>query len=240
MLGYGCDLSHHQNPQALPWESFRGHVDFVIVRAAYGVRLDERAKEHIQRARSIGAEVGLYLFFRHKQSIEDQITALLRASESCGIGTGDIVPAIDIEDDVDDALTAAWDDAAHELVDATVGQFGDAFIYISHHNWTMLGRPEWLLHRPLWVAHWRDVPATPGGMPATIHQHRVGPFEPNGAAGKFGSLAEQIDQNRLLLPLPLIGYQPTEDDKARVTALVAENLRRAVQDTEPPPPEEIA
>jgi hypothetical protein len=210
-----------------------------MVRAAYGVTLDKRAKEHVQRARGIGAEVGLYVFFRHEQSEQDQYVALARAAESCGIGTGDIIPAIDIEDDEIGhvSVNPSWSAPCESFVERACLNFGDCFVYTTQRAWSLLGKPEWVLHRPLWVAYWRNValPPTPAGMPATIHQHRVGPFEPNGPGGSFKPA--ELDQNRLLLPLPLVGYRPTLDDQERVRALVAETLRRGVQedDTDPPP-----
>lgn len=240
MLGYAIDVSHHQDPDALPWESFRGHVDAVMVRAAYGIRLDERARGHVQRARRIGAKVGLYLFFVHAQSESDQFVALQRAAESCGIGTGDVVPALDIEDD-DGPVSPSWAPKCESIVEKIVDCFGDAIIYTTQRCFGMLGRPEWLLHRPLWVADWRDVstPATPGGMPATLWQHRVGPFLPNGLAG-YDKAHPELDQSRILQPLPLVGYRPTEDDRARVAALVSETLRSGVQEADTDPSELLA
>jgi hypothetical protein len=247
-IGYGLDLSSHQNPAALPWDSFRGHVDFVIVRANYGTRLDARAKEHVQRARDIGAKVGLYSFFRHDQSVADQYAALQTASFDCGIKTDDIVPALDIEDDESGHVPVApsWSAPCETFVERAIRDFGDCLVYITQRGHSMLGKPEWVLHRPLWCAHYRDgSPATPGNMPATIHQHRVAHFVPNGPGGfvkpsdmPHGTI--QLDQNRLLLPLPLVGYRPTTDDQERVRGLVAETLARGFRegaehaDTEPP------
>jgi len=234
MLGYGIDVSVHQDPAALPWDTFRDHVDFVIVRAAYGVTLDKRAYEHVQRARGIGARVGLYSYFRHEQNPDDQYVALSRTVESCGISTGDIVPALDIEDDEIGhvPVSPSWSKPCEKFVNRVVTDFGDCLVYVTQRGWGMLGRPEWVLHRPLWCAYYRDValPATPSGMPATIHQHRIGPFVPNGPGGSFKPA--ELDQNRLLLPLPLVGFRPTEDDQERVRALVAETLRQGVQETD--------
>jgi GH25 family lysozyme M1 (1,4-beta-N-acetylmuramidase) len=231
MIGYGLDLSHFQDPAALPWAEFQGRVDFVIARASFGVVLDNRAKAHISRARGIGAKVGLYTFFRPSQSWTDQLQALRSVADGANVGTGDIVPALDIEDDPisPEAVSPAWSDRCQAFVEKLVSEYGEALVYITQRGWSMLGKPEWVLHRPLWCAHYRDaLPATPGNMPATIHQHRVGPFVPNGPGGSFKPA--ELDQNRLLLPLPLIGYRPSDDDRARVLALVSENLRRAVQE----------
>jgi hypothetical protein len=238
MLGYGIDVSHHQNPSTLPWDSFRGHVDFVIVRANYGTRLDARAKEHIQRARDIGAKVGLYSFFVHNQPQADQYAALQTASYDCGITMDDIVPALDIEDDEIGhvPVNPSWSAPCEAFVEQVSRDFGECLVYITQRGHSMLGKPEWVLHRPLWCAHYRDAPpATPGNMPATIHQHYVGPFVPNHPGG-YDKARPELDQNRLLLPLPLVGYRPTSDDQERVKALIAETLRAGVQeaDTEPP------
>lgn len=242
LLGYGIDLSHHNAPK---WDELRGHVDFVIVRASYGTRLDEHAKEHVKRARDIGAKVGLYGFFRPGQVWGDQARALESIADSV-IGPGDIVPALDIEDDpfsMSDLKTVSpvWEDGCRRIVERWCELYGDAMVYTTQRCWTQLGKPEWVLHRPLWVANYRvSKPASPGGMPPTIWQHRVDIFDPLGAStAPVPPPPGALDQNRLLLPLPLVGYRPTSDDQERVRALVFETLRQGVQeadiDTEPPP-----
>ncbi len=238
MIGYGIDCSHHNAPD---WEALRGHVDFVIVRSSYGVRLDERATSHIRHARDIGAQVGLYAFYRPGQSWADQARALESVAETVHIGMGDIVPALDIEDDpfsIPKAPSPAWEDGCRRIIERWCDLYGDAMVYLTQRCWTMLGRPEWVLHRPLWCANYRVVkPATPAGMPATIWQHRVDVFEKNGpSTAPVPAPTGALDQNILLQPLPLIGYRPTSDDQERVKALVAETLRMGVQesDTEPP------
>lgn len=242
MIGYAIDVSHHQPPSAVPWDSLRGRVQAVMVRAANGVTLDERAREHVQRSRGIGAAVGLYSFFRSEQNYADQVVALLRQSEACGIGTGDICPALDIEDDPANGRTVSpsWSVPCEKFVERCEQEFGSALVYISQRGWSMLGKPEWVLHRPLWVAHYTTAtaPASPAGMPAALWQHRVGPFDAFGPGGYFGSgTALQVDQNRILQPLPLVGYRPTSDEQERVRALVAETLRAGVQDADTDPSE---
>ncbi len=240
VIGYGIDVSHHNAPD---WEALRGHVDFVMVRAAYGVTLDQRAKEHVQRARAIGAQVGLYSYYRHEQNEQDQFVALARASESCGIGTGDIVPALDIEDDEIGhvAVNPSWSEPCHQFLADIYESFGSGLVYISQRGWTSLGRPEWVLHCPLWCSNYRvDKPATPAGMPATIWQHRVDVFEPNGpSTAPEPEPPGALDQNRLLQPLPLVGYRPTPDDQARVQTLVTETLRQSTWDDETDPSIEV-
>lgn len=226
-IGYGIDLSKWQNPETLPWETFRGNVDFVIARACYGSRPDEHCAAHIAKARGIGAKVGVYVFFRPSEDVEPQFAALVKACSDAGIGPGDIVPAVDIEADTYPNLqpvTPAWSAPTAELVGKILALFGDAIIYQTHREWAQMGTPGWVLNRPLWVAHYVTgaAPATPGGKPATIWQHRVGVFDPHGPGGSYPTGNPQIDQNRLLLPLPLIrDALLTEEEKARIAGSVA-------------------
>lgn len=245
MIGYGLDLSHHQAPGALPWASFRGKVDFVIARAGYGSARDRHVSEHIARARDIGAKVGLYIFYRPSEEVGAQLDTLFDVAHAVGLGPGDIVPALDIEQDPIPSPTPvapSWSEHCREFTDAIVTQFGDALVYITQREWGMLGKPEWVLQRPLWVAHYTDakMPATPGNVPATIWQHRVGPFDPSGPGGATNPAGTiQLDQNRLLLPLPLIPPRITDEDREWVRGIVADNLNRERlerHDTDPAPP----
>jgi len=248
VIGFGLDLSHHQSPGALPWASWRGKVDFVIARAGYGSARDRHVSEHVARARDIGAKVGLYLFFRPSEPIEPQLDTLLDVAEAVALGPGDIVPALDIEQDPIPSPTPvapSWSERCLKLVEAIEARFGGALVYITQREWSMLGKPEWVLKRPLWCAHYRDAaPATPGNVPATIHQHRVGAFDPHGPGGYTAPKdmphgAIQLDQNRLFLPLPLIPSAVTDQDRERVPGLVAETIARELRedaDTDPAPP----
>jgi hypothetical protein len=225
-IGFGIDVSHWQNPDTLSWETFRGKVDFVIARACYGAKPDDRCVEHIRRARAIGAKVGVYVFFRPSESVEAQHKALVSVMLAAGIGPGDIRPAIDIEADTYPALqavTPAWSAPTQALAESLTPLWGKPIVYQTHREWIEMGSPAWTLECPLWVAHYVDhAPATPGNMPATIHQHRVGPFDPSGPGGSFATGNPQLDQNRLLLPLPLIVAQDlTDEDVARIKGSVA-------------------
>lgn len=241
-IGYGIDLSAHQDPSRLPWEEFRGHVDFVMVRAAYGGRmLDKHAVEHVRRAREIGAKVGCYLFFRPSQSVAEQWDALRLMVDRMGLREGDIVPAIDIELDpipYEQPVTPAWSEVCEKLVGKVTVQFGDCLVYITQREWGLLGRPQWVLDRPLWVAHYTtaNAPASPNGKQPMIWQHRVDDFVPNGVGGYASKARLQVDQNRLLEPLPLIGAAPapmTDADRERVLGLVAQAIDNEVRESEP-------
>jgi len=212
MAKFGIDLSHHQVSAFQPWDKYAGKVDFVICRASYGGLLrDREVQAHVKHARAIGAKVGLYQFFRPGQSVQQHWEQLRAVSDLVGIGDGDIVPALDIEHDplpkpkgVD--VSPAWSAPCEELVCRMVDTFGDALVYITQREFGLLGKPAWVLERPLWVAHYTTAtsPATPGDVGATIWQYRVAPFDPNGVGG-LSKLHPDLDHNRALKDLPLIG-----------------------------------
>jgi hypothetical protein len=52
-------------------------------------------------------------------------------------------------------------------------------------------------------------------VPATIWQHRVGGFQRDGVGGFFNEHI-QIDQNRLLRPLPMVGAPILLDEQERI------------------------
>ena len=232
-IGYGIDVSHFQTP--LQVKACAGKVSFVMVRASFGSALkDDRCVEHVRAARSIGAKVGLYHFFRPSQSVRDQFAVLCEMAELAGIGEGDIVPALDIErDPFDDTIPdhphgrdvdPSWSEPAMYLSDMIVERFGDCIAYVTHREWAAMGSPDWVLDRPLWTAHYTSAaaPSTPGGKQATIWQHRVGLFDPNGPGGYFEHDRPQIDQSRLYLPLSLITRPKLSgDDRERTEGLVA-------------------
>ena len=231
----GVDLSHHQDPASLPWDAWRGTVGFVFARAAYGLRRDKHVEEHVRRARDIGAKVGLYLFVRTNQPIDAQFALLCDVAEACGIVPGDIVPALDIERDPFSGtgskpdpgrdVRPEWSAPCERLAQQVQARFGDCIVYITAREWRMLGKPRWVLDRPLWVAHYTDAaaPASPGGADPDIWQHRV--------ASLAGSVP--IDQNRLLGRLPLIPGEPpgmNAEDRARAAGVVAMTMADEVRD----------
>ncbi len=209
MHKYGIDVSHHQAPAALPWKRFAESSSFAIVRGSYGTMKDRVTAEHVKRARAVGLKVGLYHFYRPSQPVTDQLAIFRAQLKLAGIGPGDIVPTIDVEHDPlpkpGTAVSPAWQGSILQFVDQMVGEFSDCMVYITQREFGMLGKPEWLLTRPLWIAHYTGAakPATPGNRPATIWQHRVGPYDPNGAGG-YDKARPELDQNRLLGELPLV------------------------------------
>lgn len=215
MIGYSIDVSHHQRPGALPWTLYQGSVDLVIARACYGAEYaDPTCAEHIERARGIGARIGLYAFYRHSQPWEAQARALEAAAYQARHSIGDVVPALDIEADPlphQQEVSHEWAEPCRMFVEAIRSTFGECIVYITRRDWHSLGSPAWVLDRPLWVAHYTDgAPALPGdnvSVQPVMHQHRVGPFLRGGQGGVFlGTTGNpQVDQSRILAPLPLVG-----------------------------------
>jgi len=193
----------------MPWDRIKASCDFVICRASYGGTLRDRAViEHISRARDLGIKVGLYQFYRPSQLVNDHFKMLKLVADVVQLGDGDIVPVIDVELDPNPHATSvspAWEPDLKELVDRVTREWGDTMIYITQADWRLLGKPLWVLEHPLWVAHYtKGAPATPAGRTPHIHQHRVGPFDPMGPGG-YVKENPDIDHNRLIRPLPLIG-----------------------------------
>lgn len=217
MTTFGIDLSHHQVAASQPWSRYERKVDFVICRASYGGLLrDRQVVQHMQHARAIGAKVGLYQFFRPTQSVDQHWDQLRAVADLVRLGEGDIVPALDIEQDPLPGphgipVSPAWAPKCEELVGRIVEAFGDAMVYITQREWGLLGKPRWVLARPLWVAHYTGAakPATPDDVEPTIWQYRVGPFDPQGPGG-YDKAKPELDHNRGLKPLPLIGQLADE------------------------------
>lgn len=215
MPGYGIDLSHWQAPASLPWRQFEGTVDAVIVRATYGAELRDRSTaEHVRRAREIGAKVGLYTFFRPIHSVQKQVDLFRSVADAVGTVEGDIVPALDIEADPFPApgvpVAPAWSGPVYDFAERLRELYSDCIVYITQREWGQLGQPQWVLDRPLWVAHYTGAskPASPGDRTPFMWQHRVGPFVPNGPGG-YDKAHPELDQNRILGPLPLIARKPS-------------------------------
>ena len=243
----GIDVSHYQStkaPGGMPWSLLAQTCRFAIVRATYGTFRDPSAVEHVRAARTVGMQIGLYHFFRVGQPITDQMAAFCAQALACGYRVGDILPALDIEDDPKVAqVSLSWDTAARAMADGLAANFGDVLLYITQRDFGRMGKPAWVLDRPLWTAHYTGAPkpATPGNKPCAIWQHRVGPYQADGQGGAFKPMV--LDQNRAdsLLPLctrvpgatgstppPPMGPEPdhTHDDlaSARFDALTVSAL----------------
>jgi hypothetical protein len=202
----GIDVSHFQStsaPAGVPWSTIAQKCSFAIVRATYGSSKDSSAPLHVKPARAAGLQVGLYAFFRSTLSVAEQLDAFCAQAIACGVGKGDIAPALDVEDDLTAKLDPSWEPNVHAFVDGLVSEFGEAMVYITQRDFGRLGSPAWILERPLWTAHYTQAakPATPGNKPCAIWQRTVGPYNPDGPGGAIKPML--LDQNVADGPLPL-------------------------------------
>ena len=218
---HGVDVSGFQAPAQQPVAAY-----FVIVRATFGTRPDQRAVEHVARAREAGKTVGLYHFYVPGQASERQADVFGAVAAEVGLGRGDLIPWIDIESPKADGSMQprpSWSEPLAELAAELVANHGGVGLYLSADDWRDLGSPEWVPAVPLWGPHSRTragSPASPGGARPAIWQYRVGTWSP-GALHVLGQHArpDAIDHDCALGPLPLIGTEPdelTEPDVAPV------------------------
>jgi hypothetical protein len=233
---YGIDVSHYQStvaPGGVPWSLLKqSGCSFAMVRATYGTSRDERATEHVRAARAVGMAVGLYAFFRIAQPVTDQLAAFCAQALACGIRVGDIAPACDIEDDgsTGPKVVPAWADAAAVFVGGLVANFGETLVYITQRDFGRLGKPAWVLDRPLWVAHYSAAakPATPAGADWAIWQHRVGPWAMNGPGGAYAANGK---------PASKVNGPPGPLDQSRAQRLpLCTRVAGATGSTPPPAP----
>lgn len=222
---HAIDVSHHQDPKALDWGGMRlSGCDVCIVRLTYGTRSDERAGAHIAKARDAGFTIGAYAFFRASEPVQAQFDAFARAALLADYGhSNDMVPALDVEDDTQARpILPAHADLAREYADRLSVWKGQApLIYITQRDWGRLGKPEWVLHLPLFVAHYsapsRPAPATPNGMPWALWQDRVGPFQLGGPHGYYepALLDQSIVRELRTLDGDVMTFDETKDEELR-------------------------
>lgn len=207
---YGVDVSHHQAPSAVPWDTIAATSSFCVARATYGSRRDRQVVEHVRRARAVGLQVGLYAFFRSTERPIEQLSAFRAAAQAAGYAPGDIVPALDVEADPNVAeVSPMWEPAVREMCDALAKDYSGVIIYITQREWRKLGMPTWVTQLPNWTAHYTSAerPLTPGNVEPLLWQHRIGPYDPSGPGGSFkGDFV--IDQNRAFGPLPVASRVP--------------------------------
>jgi hypothetical protein len=212
---YGIDVSQWQDPAApagYPWPLLSERASFSIARASYGTRPDARAQAHTQAARLEAMQVGLYHFFCVKQPIVAQLDVFCAVAVKCGIGAGDILPALDVEDDGPNKVGPDWEPLVRQAVDLLSSEFGGAMLYLTQAAWIQMGRPAWMLEHPLWVAHYTNAPKplSPGDLRPAIWQNRVGPFNPGAPfVAREATRPNAIDHNVAVDALPLATMWPT-------------------------------
>lgn len=208
---FGVDVSHYQDPAApagFTYKAMAARSSFAIVRATYGQSPDDRAPLHVANARKESFQVGLYHFFCLSQPVDKQMDVFLAQALKCGVGRGDIVPALDCEDDGKSVLTRAAEPLIHQACDILSSEFGSCMPYLNQAGWIALGEPQWMLDLPLWVANYTNGPKP--FLPAAIWQNRVGPYAPGAPfVLKEAYVPNAIDQDVCDAELPLASTSPT-------------------------------
>lgn len=144
---------------------------FVFVRGAYGDVLDKHGAANAADARSVGMKVGIYHFLRARLDSQRQLETLMQALELAKVGTGDLPPVIDIEDNP--AYDGTWSSADNPAYLASVADWiakvttrigKPPIIYTRASFWAQLGNPARFDTCQLWVASYRnDAPKLPNG-----------------------------------------------------------------------------
>ena len=201
MMLRGVDVSRYQSPAAMPWGHLReAGFTFAIVKASDGVRRDPVLLQHVRLARDAGFTVGAYHFFRQHVPAAAQLDAFLSAMDAIGYGPGWIVPALDIEQGPtsDGPPRPELFACAEPIALSLRCVAGECLIYGGVGFLSAIGKPDWWLDFPLWVAHYTKAsePLTPGGAPWRIWQHASAPIA--------GIYSAKLDQNIAPEPLPLV------------------------------------
>lgn len=228
----GIDVSHHQNPDSIDYSRIAENHAFLIARAAYGTRPDSTFLDHAGRARAEGLVVGGYTFFRQQQQAQAQIDAFRQQFDQLLGGQGaTIVPVVDLEwnTDYDGPLDPiAHNTVGRRIVESLADEYGGVMVYLAPGFWEALGRPDWLVEYPWWVAHWTEqpVPYRPAGSP----EYAIWQWTEKGSTPGYGG---PLDLNRLRpgqqladLLVPFRDAVPTPDDVGQLTGAEASELAR--------------
>ena len=211
---YGIDVSRFQDPKApagVPWATLAKQSTFLIARLSYGGWADPNAAAHIQNARAEAMQVGGYHFLVTDQDVQRQLDVFCAQAVRCGIGAGDILPALDIEDDGPRKITPAIEPLVRRACDILTAEFGGVITYITARDWARMGSPAWLLQLPQWTANYTNAPKpmTPGNVVPAIWQNKVGPYGPGTPfVAKDAYLPNAIDHDVADAPLPLATLKP--------------------------------
>jgi lysozyme len=155
----GIDVSSWQDPNKLNLPEIAKTHSFLIARATYGVASDPTFRAHIRNARAAGMTVGAYHFFRQTQGWGEQLASYQGELDAVGLTSGDLVPVVDLEwnERYDGKVRAdVFNSQGRALVEELRNRYGDCYVYLSPGFFQTLGKPEWLLKAPWWIAHYTN------------------------------------------------------------------------------------
>lgn len=174
----------------------QGGVTFAYLRAAYGVDTDKAVVDNLKAARAAGILCGVYHFLRTSQDYDKQIDVMLRLLNTLGIGSGDLPPAVDVEDNP--VYDGPWNPANNDVyleavkrwIDAVKNRTGaDPVVYTRAGFWAELGNPVGFQSSPLWVASYRpDHPTLPASWSRFTFWQYSG-------SGTVAGIANNVDLN---------------------------------------------
>lgn len=200
---HGIDVSHHQPIGFFTPGRKPDQLSFAYVRAAYGKRVDQSCDEHFRDLFKLKIDVGLYLFVRDTETVEDQFQALKTQFDEYAYSECP-VPAIDAEWQYDPKnpkkgrtpKPEVYVPQVNELLARTREEYGEVILYTNYNFFVAMGSPKEWLDYPWWLADYANSkpPVGPNGKTALIWQHTVAPIP--------GFCSNSVDQNSLRGRLP--------------------------------------
>jgi lysozyme len=180
----GVDVSAWQNPESMQWDLlFDKGFSFAYVRGVRGGKeVDHTAATHVRRAKAAGFDVGLYGFFSPFIPPLMQTILMRDAHRVCGVGDGDLAPALDIESYSAQTSSVDWVEKAVEILEVYEKIWGSAIRYHNVNDWYRMGQPEALERWPLWLADYTP----PEDLPCLIWQYK---------SGQIHGYPHKLDQN---------------------------------------------
>lgn len=156
----GIDVSHWQDPSKIDYNAIAEQgYEWVIARAAYGVKPDDTFFEHIAKAKEAGLLTGAYSFYRQSQDTEEQLNIFESQINQANL---DIAPVLDLEwnTDYDGPVSPTlFDTEARYIMERLREEYGECMAYLAPGFYQTIKEPEWLLDFPWWVAHYTSDPS---------------------------------------------------------------------------------
>lgn len=197
----GIDLSAHE-AETPSLEK----LDFVFIRATYGIRPDGRYYQHLKAAKKAGLVTGAYHFGTASHHGYVQANAFLNATDSTA--TPDFY-VLDLEKEV--GLPRMTDDDARAFIHSVQAQRKDVGLYHSLHDFPHLGQ-NWN-----WVAFWSDIPPA---ISWKFWQYHGGPLDLDRFNGNRAALLTFAGRPPIVKPRPLIVYRVRSGDSLSKIALI--------------------
>jgi lysozyme len=166
----GIDV--HDKKGTVAWDQVAAAGQkFAFVRGAYGDVADTLVQQNYNGANDNQLYCGLYHFLRTSRPYPAQLQAMLTVLDKVGVGSGDLPPVIDVEDNPnydgpwDRANNASYLDAVRTWLTTMQTKFNCApIIYTRASFWELLGNPPGFSNYRLWVSNYGVVtPKLPTG-----------------------------------------------------------------------------